>query len=68
MMVRSEPIRTYIEIAVAIGCFVGAVSVGIDLLTDPERREVGALVASLGGFFLMAISLWTRYAKKPPTS
>jgi hypothetical protein len=69
-MVRSEPIRTYIEIGLAIWCFVGAVSVGIDLLTDPEsnRGEVGALVATLGVFCLTAISLWTRYAQKPPTS
>jgi len=69
-MVRSEPIRTYIEIGIAIGCFVGAVSVGINLLTEPEshRGEVGALIAALGGFYTVTFSLWTRFAQKPPTS
>jgi len=68
-MARSEPIRTYMEIGIAIVCFVGAVGVGINLLTEPENRgEVGALIAALGGFLTATSSLWTRYAQKPPTS
>jgi hypothetical protein len=69
-MVRSEPIRTYMEIGIAILCFVGAVMVGINWLTELaiNRHEVGAFIGALGGFLMVTISLWTRYAQKPPTS
>ena len=69
-MARSEPIRTYMEIGIAIVCFVGAVGVGINWLTEPaiNRGDVGALIAALGGFLAATSSLRTRYAQKPPTS
>ena len=35
-MARSELIHTYMCIGTAILCFVGALLVGINLLTDPE--------------------------------
>jgi hypothetical protein len=68
-MARSEPIRTYMYIGLAMVCFVGAVAVGINLLTEPEidRGEGGALVAALGGLLTATSLLWIRYAQKPPT-
>ena len=69
-MARSEPIRTYMYISLAIVCLVGAVAVGINLLTEPEinRGDVGALIAALGGFLTATSLLWIRYTQKPPTS
>jgi hypothetical protein len=69
-MARSEPIRKYVEIGIAIVCFVGAVGVGINWLAEPEinRGDVGALIAGIAGFLTATSSLWTRYAQKPPTS
>lgn len=68
-MARSEPLRTYMDIGIAIVCFVGAVAVGINLLTEPEinRGDVGALIAAFGGFLTATSLLWIRYAQKPPT-
>ena len=68
-MASSEPIRTYMYIGLAIVCLVGAVAVGINLLTEPEinRGDVGALIAALGGLLTAISLLRSRYAQKPPT-
>jgi hypothetical protein len=67
-MPRSKPIRTYIYIGLAIVCFVGAVALGINLLTEPEinRGDVGALIAALGGLLTAGSLLWIQYGRKPP--
>jgi hypothetical protein len=68
-MARSEPIRTFMYIGLAIVCFVGAAASGISLLTEPEINggDVGALIAALGGLLTATSLLWIRYAQKPPT-
>ena len=65
-MAGSKPIRTYIYIGLVIVCFVGAVALGINLLTEPEinRGDVGALIAALGGLLTAGSLLWIRYGKK----
>jgi len=69
LMARSEQVRTYIYIGLAIACSVGAVALGINLLTEPKinRGDVGALIAALGGLLTATSLLWIRYAQKPPT-
>ena len=68
-MANSKLIRTYIYIGLAIMCFVGAVALGINLLTEPEinRGDVGALIAALGALLTASSLLWIRYGHKPPT-
>jgi hypothetical protein len=68
-MPRSKPIRTYIYIGLAIVCFVGAVALGINLLTEPEinRGDVGVLIAALGGLLTASSLLWIQYGRNPPT-
>jgi hypothetical protein len=68
-MANSKLIRTYIYIGLAIMCFVGAVALGINLLTEPEinRGDVGALIAALGELLTASSLLWIRYGHKPPT-
>jgi drug/metabolite transporter superfamily protein YnfA len=69
-MARSVPGRTYTYVGIAIVCFVGAVALGINLLTEPasNRGDIGALIAALGGLLTATSLLWIRYAQKPPTS
>ena len=67
-MADPKPIRTYIYIGLAIVCFVSAVALGINLLTEPEinRGDVGALIAAVGGLLTASSLLWIRYGQKPP--
>jgi hypothetical protein len=66
-MARRERIRTYTYIGLAVGAFLLAVGMGINLLTEPEPTsgDVPAFVTLVGTCLLGISLLWNQYKQKP---
>ena len=73
-MASSQDTRTLIYVGLAFVClafvcFLAALDLGYNWLTDPElmsRADKGAFFAALGAFGTSASLLWTQYARRPP--
>jgi hypothetical protein len=66
-MAWRERIRTYTYIGIAVGTFLLAVGMGVNLLTEPEptRGDVSAFVTLVAACLLGISLLWNQYKQRP---
>jgi hypothetical protein len=64
-MARSEKIRTYLYISIAVVCLLAAVPLGIDLLTAPNKADALVFFTDTCVFILSVSLLWNQNAQRP---
>ena len=64
-MIRSDQIRTYIVISVAIVSLLATVPLGIDLAKAPDRATVSIFITAVSVLLLSGSVLWGWYTQRP---